>query len=57
MLEQPSGDKGPSTLRLAGGRKEGVPGPGFPGSITLVTEPTHSQTLMLAKCESKRRKG
>ena len=52
MLEQPSGDKGPSTLRLAGGRKEGVPGPGFPGSITLVTEPTHSQTLMLAKCES-----
>ena len=57
MVEQPSGDKGPSTLRLAGGRREGAPGPSFPGSITLVTEPTRSQTLMLAKCESKRRKG
>ena len=57
MVEQPSGDKFPSTLRLAGGRREGMPGPGFPGSGTLGIELTHSQTLMLAKCESRRRKG
>ena len=57
MVEQPSGDKFPSTLRLAGGRREGMPGPGFPGSGTLGIELTHSQTLKLVKCESRRRKG
>ena len=58
VVEQPSREKGPSTLRLAGGRREGAPDPGFPGSSTFGTRANSlEKTLMLGKIEGRRRKG
>ena len=58
VVEQPRREKDPGTLRLAGGRREGAPDPGFPGSSTFGTRADSlEKTLMLGKIEGRRRKG